>query len=469
MQRNLHGVLLSTISVTALILAASVATGQPGSVSQVTCGPTSLQSGITATCTVTLSGTAPTGGTEVLLSGNNPLLPVTNSVTVPAGATATTFTVTAGSIPTNQSATLTATALNSVLLTWTPSTSQSLKKYNVYRSCTSGGPYNLLTSAGMATTYTDYNTQNGNTYYNVTTAVNTAGQESAYSNQATAALPSGVSQTVTVSLVASATSVTLSSLTCSPTTLNSGTATTCTVRLSGAAPTGGTVVSLASNNTLLPVPAASVTVPAGATSTTFTATAGTVTSNQTATLTATLSGVSQTASISLAESGAAPVTSICGETGQSATDFQNADWPFATPCVTGSDANGYTPNSIQYWVGNPTSTSFDLGIYADSSGSPASLLCHTGTTTLTPVAGWNNISLSGKGCATLSANTRYWMGYITGSNTIQQGIVSGNCPGTSLVSVYASSPVGSALLPNPFGAKTATPSCYSMYLVLDNK
>jgi hypothetical protein len=38
-----------------------------------------------------------------------------------------------------------------------------------------------------------------------------------------------------------------------------------------------------------------------------------------------------------------------------------------------------------------------------------------------------------------------------------------------LVSVYASSPVGSALLPNPLGAKTATPSCYSMYLVLDNK
>jgi trimeric autotransporter adhesin len=447
----------------------SVAFGQADPVSKLTCNPSSVTSGTATTCTVTVSAAAPAGGIEVLLSSNNTLLPVSTSVTVPAGTTSTTFTATAGAVTVNQNATLTATSLNSVMLNWTASTSQSLKNYNVYRSGTSGGPYNLLTSAGMATTYTDYNTQNGNTYYYVTTAVNTAGQESAYSNQAMAALPSGVSQTVTVSLVASATSVTLSSLTCSPTTLNSGTATTCTVRLSSAAPTGGTVVSLASNNTLLPVPAASVTVPAGAISTTFTATAGTVTSNQTGTLTATLSGVSQTASISLAESGAAPVTSICGETGQSSTDSQNADWPFASACVTGSDANGYTPASIQYWVGNPTSTSFDFGIYADSSGSPGSLLCHTGTQTLTPVAGWNNISLSGAGCATLSANTRYWLGYITGSNTIQQGIVTGNCPGTSLVSVYASSPVASALLPNPIGAKTATPSCYSMYLVLDNK
>ena len=163
------------------------------------------------------------------------------------------------------------------------------------------------------------------------------------------------------------------------------------------------------------------------------------------------------------------VTSTCGESAQSGTDGQNADWGFATPCVTGSDANGYTPASIQYWVGNPTSTSFDLGIYADSSGSPGSLLCHTGTTTLTPIAGWNNnISLSGKSCPTLSASTRYWIGYITGSNTIQQGIVSGTCPGTSLVSVYASSEEGSAALPNPFGASAGTPSCYSIYLVLND-
>ena len=162
-------------------------------------------------------------------------------------------------------------------------------------------------------------------------------------------------------------------------------------------------------------------------------------------------------------------TSTCGETAQSGTDSQNGDWGFGTPCVTGNDANGYAPASVEYWVGNPTSTSFDLGIYADSSGSPGSLLCHTGTTTLTPVAGWNIMSLAGKGCPTLTANTRYWMGYVTGSNTIQQGTVSGTCPGTSLFSVFTNSQQASAVLPNPFGANAGTPSCYSMYLVLNNK
>jgi hypothetical protein len=163
------------------------------------------------------------------------------------------------------------------------------------------------------------------------------------------------------------------------------------------------------------------------------------------------------------------VTLICGETSQSGTDNENADWAFATPCVTGSNANGYTPASIQYWVGSATSAAFDLGIYADSSGSPGSLLCHTGTTTLTPSAGWNAVSLTGKGCPTLSASTRYWIGYITGSNTIQQGTVSGACPGTSLESVYGSTQEGSAVLPNSFGANTATRSCYSMDLVLNGK
>jgi len=163
------------------------------------------------------------------------------------------------------------------------------------------------------------------------------------------------------------------------------------------------------------------------------------------------------------------VSSICGEASQSGTDGQNGNWGFATPCVTGSNSNGYTPASVQHWVGSPTSTSFDLGIYADSSGSPGSLLCHTGTTALTPTAGWNSISLSGKGCPTLSANTRYWIGYITGSNTILQGIVNGPCPGTSLNSVYTNSMQGSAVLPNPFGATVGTPFCLSKFLALNSK
>lgn len=192
----------------ALLLSSGAVYGQVDSVSQLVCAPSSLNSGVATTCTVTLNEAAPTGGTEVLLSSNNSLLSApANSVTVPAGATSTTFTATAGSVSSNQSVTLTATALNSVLLSWTASTSPNITNYNVYRGVTSGGPYSVVTSVGLVTTYVDSNIQNGQNYYYVTTAVNSAGEESAYSNQASAAVLSGVSQTATVSLVAPAPTV----------------------------------------------------------------------------------------------------------------------------------------------------------------------------------------------------------------------------------------------------------------------
>ena len=48
----------------------------------------------------------------------------------------------------------------------------------------------LITSADPATTYTDSNVQSGTTYYYVVTSVNGSGIESAFSNQATAVVPS---------------------------------------------------------------------------------------------------------------------------------------------------------------------------------------------------------------------------------------------------------------------------------------
>jgi hypothetical protein len=95
------------------------------------------------------------------------------------------------------------------------------------------------------------------------------------------------------------TSLSLSSLTCSPTNLNGGTASNCTLALTQAAPSGGITVNIASNNTLLTIPA-SVTVAAGETTATFSATAAaSIPSNQTATVTATFGTTTQTASVNL--------------------------------------------------------------------------------------------------------------------------------------------------------------------------
>jgi hypothetical protein len=79
---------------------------------------------------------------------------------------------------------------HSVSLTWTGSVSQGVVGYNVYRGTVSGGPYTKINSALLsAAGYTDSAVQSNQAYYYVTTAVNNANSESAYSNQAIAAIP----------------------------------------------------------------------------------------------------------------------------------------------------------------------------------------------------------------------------------------------------------------------------------------
>jgi len=79
---------------------------------------------------------------------------------------------------------------HSVSLNWTASTSPNLNGYNVYRASVSGGPYKKLnTSLIVGSTYIDNNIDAGETYYYVATAVDTSNNESTYSNQATATVP----------------------------------------------------------------------------------------------------------------------------------------------------------------------------------------------------------------------------------------------------------------------------------------
>jgi fibronectin type 3 domain-containing protein len=60
----------------------------------------------------------------------------------------------------------------------------------VYRSTTNGSGYvKISTSLVSGLAYTDANVTSGTTYYYVTTAVDSSGNESTYSNQATAVIP----------------------------------------------------------------------------------------------------------------------------------------------------------------------------------------------------------------------------------------------------------------------------------------
>jgi fibronectin type 3 domain-containing protein len=62
--------------------------------------------------------------------------------------------------------------------------------YNVYRGTVSGGPYSQINSSLQSgTSYTDDTVAAGETFYYVTTAVDSSGLESDYSNQAEAVIP----------------------------------------------------------------------------------------------------------------------------------------------------------------------------------------------------------------------------------------------------------------------------------------
>jgi hypothetical protein len=75
-----------------------------------------------------------------------------------------------------------------VELHWTASPSAA-SGYNVYRGTHSGGPYTRMNSSfDLATAYTDNTVQAGQTYYYVTTAVDSSGIESVFSNETMAVI-----------------------------------------------------------------------------------------------------------------------------------------------------------------------------------------------------------------------------------------------------------------------------------------
>jgi hypothetical protein len=79
---------------------------------------------------------------------------------------------------------------HAVTLNWAASVSPNIVGYNICRGTASGGPYTQLNSTHVtATTYIDNSVQAGKTYYYVTTAVDTSGDESGYSNLAIAVIP----------------------------------------------------------------------------------------------------------------------------------------------------------------------------------------------------------------------------------------------------------------------------------------
>jgi hypothetical protein len=129
--------------------------------------PATIPSGQSASFTVTFtpqsSGAAPASLSFMSNASNSPAL---ESMTG------------AGTAPTQ----------HTVDLAWT--TSGDAVGYNVYRSTVSGAQYTIINSSlDSITVYNDSTVVSGQTYYYVVTAVNASSQESGYSNQVQAVIP----------------------------------------------------------------------------------------------------------------------------------------------------------------------------------------------------------------------------------------------------------------------------------------
>lgn len=141
-----------------------------------------LGSGFQSGANVTFGGMAATSVTLVSSTEIQAVSPVS-----PAGTVSIAVTNTDSSSATLASA---FTYFHTVTLSWTDSAS-GVSGFNVYRSTTSGGPYSRLNSNLLSgTSFSDNHVQAGQTYFYVTTAVNSSNAESDYSNQAQAVVPS---------------------------------------------------------------------------------------------------------------------------------------------------------------------------------------------------------------------------------------------------------------------------------------
>ena len=198
----------STVNLTGTGIAATFTLGiNPTSLSfgSITTGTSSAAQNVTITNTgnssVTISQITASGAGFLLGGGSTPVtLSPAQNLTLSAQFSPTASGTVNGSISIVSNATgspatvsLSGTGVTSVqhsaALNWNASTS-TVSGYNVYRSTVSGSSYIKINSSLVAgLTYTDTSVVSGTTYYYVTTAVDSSGNESTFSNEVSAPIP----------------------------------------------------------------------------------------------------------------------------------------------------------------------------------------------------------------------------------------------------------------------------------------
>jgi LmbE family N-acetylglucosaminyl deacetylase len=294
------------------ILVPSSSVPVPPVLSSIALSPATVAGGASVTGTATLSAAAPAGGAQVALSSNNSAAAVPANVTVAAGATSATFSVATSPVAAPAAVTISgsyggATQTGSLTVVPPGVAALSLSQGSVTGGTGVTGTVTLSgpAPAGGAQVMLSDNSGAASTPASVTVA---AGATSASFSVGTSAVAVSTSVTVSASYGGGSQSVSLTvlpaalvSLSVSPTSVigapilgNS----TGRVTLNGPAPAGGAVVTLSDNSAACSRPA-TVTIPAGATSATFTVTTGIVLISTTCTVTGTYQGTSRSAALQI--------------------------------------------------------------------------------------------------------------------------------------------------------------------------
>ncbi len=291
------------------------------SLSSLALSPTIVLGGTASTGTVALTEAAPVAGVVVTLSSSNTAAAtVPASVTVGAGATTKTFTVSTLSVAATQSVTITASyeGVNqgAGLTVSTPTLSSvTLSPTSVNGGTSSTGTVTLTgvaPAAGVVVALSSSDTAAATAPASVTVSGGWKTKVFGVTTSAVAATQSatitassgGINQQATLTVNAP----TLSSFTLSPTSVNGGTSSTGEVILTGVAPAGGAVVTLASSNTAAATVPASVTVSGDFKTRIFAVTSLAVATAQSATITASYGGVNQEATLTVEPPGSIAIT-----------------------------------------------------------------------------------------------------------------------------------------------------------------
>jgi hypothetical protein len=285
---------------------------QPPTLSGFSCLPTTVIYPATAACSLELSADALTGGASISLTASPTDVTLPATVVIPAGSSSGIFTVTPLSVTSPTAVTLTASYLNSSEgfgLTIDPApvvlTGISASPAVLVGGQTASGLITLSSPAGNGGAVVALSSSNTSVATVPASVTVSQGSTTASFNVQSVSVSAKTSVVITgsyasVNLPANLTVIPiLSGISVNPNAVVGPTSATGTVTLASPAGGGGAIVNLTSSNVLLAGVPASVTVPQGSTTASFTVTTLSVLTTSLATLSASYSGATVTTALTI--------------------------------------------------------------------------------------------------------------------------------------------------------------------------